>query len=104
MEYEVLGFDGDATGVWFLKEGKIINLKSSLPKNQLVAFLDIPPQDVTLVLRNSLLDLARKKGRLEKAYSPDGLNFYRDWFSEVIETRLFPIEEYKKLPYSLKRR
>lgn len=81
--FEVIGFSNDADQVVFKKSGQddYIYIKHTLPKNKLVAFLDISPDEVTKDYRNELLELARQKGRMQRIYSLDNVTFQKNsWF------------------------
>lgn len=72
MTYKIIGFSNDASHVIFRVEDRYKFIKSTLPKADLIAYLDILPFKINTALRNEILNEARLGGRCEKAFSIDG--------------------------------
>lgn len=78
-EYVIVGFDTTGENVIFIdKHDKYVIIKHTLPKNQLIVFLDIPPSIINKELRNDILEEARKRGRKFKVFSIDNKHFQKN--------------------------
>ena len=82
MSYTILGFTENAQKIIFKKDDSWIFMKHTLPKNELIAFLDINPIEIDKHLRNQILETARLKGRKTIIYSLDDDKYQlRSYFS-----------------------
>ena len=110
-DFTILGFNGDASKLIFKKDGEWIYIKHTLPKNELVAMLNIHPEIIDKNLRNRILNEARIKGRKKIAYSLDGKNIQKNYHFKLESdnygnyrsisrnySHLVSIEDYDQLP------
>jgi hypothetical protein len=113
FEFEVVGFSSDGSEVIFKLGEKKYYLKSTLKKSDLVSYLNIPPEFINTQLRNDILNQAMKKGRLKACYSPDGLQWFQEYYIPIPKEcermiksnkivgkykKLIRIEDWEKLP------
>jgi hypothetical protein len=75
---EILGFSETAKNILFCYKSKYVIIKHTLPKNELVAFLDINPFQINKDFRDKILKEAGEKGIYIMAYSINGINFFKD--------------------------
>jgi len=102
MDYEVFGFDCDASHVIFKKNEKFLYIKSTLPKVELIAYLDIIPKNINKYFKDEILDKARINGRFRKGFSKDGKQWFK--FMGLRENgtykeleKYFHVDEWRKL-------
>lgn len=110
-EYKVLGFNFNATEIYFLKHEKIISIKYTLPKNILIAYLDIPAHMIKKDLRDDILEDARIEGKKSIVYSLDKKNWQRcqTFYHSInrencvkIFDKIIPLEYLEEYPYVIK--
>lgn len=101
-EYTVLGFDEYAENIIFHYNGGHVFVKHTLPKNKLVAYLDISPEIINKKFRDKILEEARKKGRQKYCYTFDGENYQKlRWIEERKKNPIYGFE-YTGLNYDYK--
>ena len=107
LHVAVLGFNEDGKKIIFSRvdmlpgeENRWVSIKSSLPKCDLMAFLQFPPSFITTKLRNMIWNLASKKGTTRLAYSLSGgrADCQTRCPHDECTTYRVPLEEYKLLP------
>lgn len=87
-KYSIIGFDFKGKFIMFEVNDKEILIKSSLPKSDLISFLDICPKLINKDLRDDILEESRKKGRKRKCYSLDGNKWFKYEYISLKDKRI----------------
>ncbi len=102
-DYSTLGFNDDAKFIYFRKDEAIIALKSSLKKEDLIAYLEIHP-DFVKKAKKEIMEQAYLQGRNNWVYYIDGYGWQKgrtggqNRFTSACKTKLVGLEEYKDFP------
>jgi hypothetical protein len=75
--YKVIGFTRELKHIIFFKDNEYICIKSSLPKVNIIAKLDVSPSKINKNFKDEIYEQARKGGIKQKVYSLDGINYQR---------------------------